>query len=88
MACDINTLLASACSNGFSCLDDRSLKIAVLQLLCNQSTSTACCGLIDSGSPEGVKTANPGVTYFDTSINSFWIKKTGTGNTGWLQLIA
>jgi hypothetical protein len=40
-----------------------------------------------AGSPEGVVTANPGSVYTDTSTGSFWNKLTGTGNTGWQQLI-
>lgn len=39
------------------------------------------------GSPEGVVTAVPGVTCVDTSSGDFFVKLTGTGNTGWLQLI-
>lgn len=39
------------------------------------------------GSPEGVVTASPGTTYIDTSTNNLWIKVTGSGNTGWVQLI-
>ena len=45
-------------------------------------------GLYGVGSPEGVKTANPGTTYTQTDTGSFWTKLTGTGNTGWLELIA
>lgn len=45
-------------------------------------------GLSGSGSPEGVVTANPGTTYWDTTGQSLWVKDTGTGNTGWVQLIA
>lgn len=46
-------------------------------------------GLVGTGSPEGVVTADPGTSYLDESINSFWFKETGTGtNTGWIQLIA
>ena len=41
-----------------------------------------------AGSPEGVVTAVPGVTYLNSTADSLWIKKSGTGNTGWLQLIA
>lgn len=43
-----------------------------------------------TGSPEGVVTGAPGRIYLDTSIDppSLWIKFTGTGNTGWRQLIA
>ena len=39
------------------------------------------------GSPEGVVTANPGTTYFDTLNKIFWVKQTGAGNTGWFQLV-
>ena len=39
------------------------------------------------GSPEGVVTAAPGVKWIDTAVTNGaaeWIKKTGTGNTGWV----
>lgn len=45
-------------------------------------------GLSGAGSPEGSVTASPGTTYLDTSTNSFWAKSSGSGNTGWFQLIA
>jgi hypothetical protein len=45
-------------------------------------------GLAGAGSPEGSVTADPGTPYTDTSDGSFWTKLTGSGNTGWLQLIA
>lgn len=40
-----------------------------------------------TGSPEGVITAPEGTTYLDRSTGNFWAKQTGSGNTGWLQLI-
>lgn len=36
-----------------------------------------------SGSPEGAVTAPPGSTYRDTANGLFYVKRTGTGNTGW-----
>lgn len=54
----------------------------------NSGGSSSTGGFAGVGSPEGVVTASPGAPYIDTSSGSFWIKKTGTGNTGWLQLIA
>jgi hypothetical protein len=45
-------------------------------------------GLEGVGGPEGVVTANPGTTYFDTTTDSLWYKKTGNGNTGWRQVTA
>lgn len=47
------------------------------------ATSYAPAG---SGSPEGVIPATPGLPYTDVTNGAFYIKFTGTGNTGW-QLI-
>ena len=38
------------------------------------------------GSPEGVVTAPPGTPYLDLNTNNLWIKRSGTGNTGWVQI--
>lgn len=40
-------------------------------------------GLTGSGTPETFRTAAPGSLYFDTTNGEMYIKKTGTGNTGW-----
>lgn len=45
-------------------------------------------GLSGTGSPEGAVTASPGSVYTDVSNGSFWNKVTGTGTTGWQQLVA
>ena len=50
-----------------------------------QTVNTPATG---NGSPEGAVTATPGVTYWDALNQSLWVKDTGTGNTGWKQLIA
>ena len=45
--------------------------------------------LIGTGSPEGVVTANIGTEYMDdagTASAIKYIKKTGTGNTGWILI--
>src|SRR6185295_7828399 len=39
--------------------------------------------LYGSGSPEGVVTANVGQGYVNINNGNFWVKQTGTGNTGW-----
>lgn len=39
-----------------------------------------------NGSPEGAITANPDQRYLDTTGNVEYIKKSGTGNTGWISL--
>ena len=41
-----------------------------------------------AGSPEGNMTASPGSTYLNTDDESFWVKKTGTGDIGWIPKIA
>lgn len=51
-------------------------------------TGSGSGGLSGAGSPEGVKTANPGTTYYNTTDSSFWVKDSGVGtNTGWIPLI-
>lgn len=43
--------------------------------------------LAGSGSPQGAVAATPGTTYWDTTGKGFYVKDTGVGNTGWVQLI-
>lgn len=40
-----------------------------------------------SGSPEGIFQAQVKSMYFDSFGDSLFLKKTGAGNTGWIQLI-
>lgn len=46
-------------------------------------------GLIAPGvvNPNGNITAAAGSTYFNTNNSTFWEKASGSGNTGWIQLI-
>jgi hypothetical protein len=45
--------------------------------------------LSGTGSPQGVVTGTPGQYYVDTTAGSpgFWVKLSGTGTTGWQNLI-
>lgn len=43
--------------------------------------------LVGEGSPEGVKTANPGAVYVDELNETVYFKATGTGNTGWIVVL-
>jgi hypothetical protein len=85
--CNPNTVLAAG--KDFQRCSKKELLICIAQLLCNISAGggTGGGGLAGVGSPEGVTTANPGTTYLDTASGSFYAKQTGSGNTGWLQLI-
>lgn len=87
--CNVQSLISDACASGFTCLDSRSREAVLLQLLCNlaAAASGSSGGLAGSGSPEGVVTAPVGTTYYDTTSGSFYVKRTGTGNTGWQVLI-
>lgn len=40
-----------------------------------------------NGTPEGVVTGAPGRTYWDALNSVFYVKKTGSGNTGWQNLV-
>jgi hypothetical protein len=39
-----------------------------------------------SGSPESSVTANVGDLFLQTDTGKVWVKETGTGNTGWVQV--
>lgn len=49
---------------------------------------TGGAGIVGTGSPEGAETAEPGTIYFDSAGDSLWVKESGSGDTGWIQLIA
>lgn len=44
-------------------------------------------GLSGVGSPQGSVAASPGTTYVDTATANFWVKQSGSGNTGWTELV-
>lgn len=62
---------------------ERQLEAKILNVV----TGGGGGGEAGAGSPEGVVTADPGTTYFDTTNEIFWVKQTGAGNTGWYQLV-
>lgn len=68
----------------------RILEVKILNRLNAMSSGggTGGAGVVGTGSPEGVVTAPAGTTYFDSTGDSLWIKESGSGNTGWIQLIA
>ena len=47
----------------------------------NQNTPTS-----GTGSPEGVVEAEPLKLYLDITGNNLYVKKTGSSDTGWVQL--
>lgn len=44
--------------------------------------------VIIAASPEGSLVASPGVLAYNTTDGGYWVKASGVGNTGWIQLIA
>lgn len=46
-------------------------------------SGTGQSGMVGVVDPEGVATATPGTAYLNTATNQFWIKHSGSGNTGW-----
>lgn len=88
--CNPNTILSEAAC--FMCLTPGQTELVITQLLCNIAVNggggAGTCNSAGTGSPEGVVTANPGCTYLDTSNDFYWVKRTGSGNTGWLNLIS
>lgn len=51
-----------------------------------QKTSTDVSELNVSGDPEGVVPANPGSVAHDRTNGAYYLKVTGTGNTGWSRV--
>lgn len=51
-----------------------------------QATANDVSRINGTGSPEGVVSANPSSIYHDRSSGNFWLKQTGTGNTGWILI--
>lgn len=68
--------------------DDEQRSLLKLVDLGGGTGSGGGTGLSGAGSPEGSVSASPGTTYLNTSDNSFWAKSTGSGSTGWIQLVA
>jgi hypothetical protein len=83
-----NTLVGLATAAGYMNMSVKQQMAVETYLDCQLANGGTGGGLSGTGSPEGVTTANPGATYFDTASASLWAKQTGTGNTGWTQLIA
>lgn len=50
-------------------------------------SGTGQAGIVGVVDPEGVVTATPGTTYVNTANGTFWVKQSGSGNTGWQQYV-
>lgn len=84
---DSQTLLSQA--KCYICLGitlAEALELALLAQIINGG-GVAGGGLTGVVNPEGNVTGVPGQTYWNSANQSFWIKNSGTGNTGWVQLI-
>lgn len=90
MACDISTLESAACDNGFDKIaqNETLYRTIELQLLCAISEGgVGGGGLVGLVDPEGSVDATAGTTYYNTANGSFWVKGSGSGDTGWVALI-
>lgn len=62
--------------------------IVLLNQIAGSISGGAAGGIqLGSGSPQGSVTAEPGIMYWDTAGDSLWVKETGSGNTGWIQIV-
>ncbi len=88
MACEPNDLLDLA--RCFSCLSAAQHLEIQTYLLCQLVAGGGTGGgAVEPGAvdPEGSVTGTPGQTYFNSTNGTFWVKSSGSGNTGWVQLI-
>ncbi len=90
-SCDVGQLLEDG--RCFCPVTVDPSEIVELQLLCEIKAAstgggggggTGMVGVVD---PEGVVTADPGTSYSNRVLKTFWYKETGTGNTGWQQYV-
>lgn len=66
------------------------LIMALLQRIAESGgggSGTGGAGSVGAGSPEGVVTATPGTSYYDSVGLAFWFKISGNGDTGWVQVV-
>ena len=88
MSCQAQDLINTAYANGYAKLSDRDLREAIVASACAAGGGgTGGAGIVGVGSPEGVVTAAPGTNYTDSSTGNYWVKLSGVGNTGWIELI-
>lgn len=65
--------------------------VGLLQIIATLLGTGGVGSLSGTGSPEGVTTANVGTFYTDLSNTDnpgIWVKATGSGNTGWRNIVA
>jgi hypothetical protein len=83
-----NTVLGISSGNRLNIVNSVGTVVAYLTstgAFAPQNTSAA--QYAGAGTPEGAVTANPGSTYMRTNGGagtSFYVKESGTGNTGWV----
>ncbi len=61
-------------------------KYTIAQILAAGGGSASAV-LVSTGTPEGAVTAAPGTFFFDTVARTLYMKETGTGTTGWIELL-
>lgn len=62
-------------------------KVTVAQIAAAGAAATPPASTGTFADPNSNVTADVGRFYIDTNTNTLWYKKTGSGNTGWEQLL-
>lgn len=84
MACDANSLMATAMASGYGGMSDRDLKMATL--------ASACAGGGGGGGGNAVTVANTSPVGNGTTKGDMWINETNNNtwywdSAAWIQLI-
>ncbi len=92
MPCDVDDTLEAACTSGIGKVDDEVMLLRIIaQLTCELVDAggggTGGAGSVGVVDPEGVVTATPGTSYYNTANFTFWFKTSGSGSTGWQQVV-
>ena len=89
LTCTADSLATAAqCYMGMSPIQQNAVIIYLLCQLNAAIPGSSGGNFSGTGSPEGVVTAPVSSTYLQIDTGSFWMKRTGTGNTGWIEIVA
>lgn len=65
----------------------RVIEVKILNALNGGAGGTGGAGSVGVVNPEGSVTGDEGDTYYNTANATFWVKGSGSGAVGWVQVV-